>query len=153
MHATILPTPSVCMSTLRIAPSGACAPEPRSDAAAEPWDILIVDDDADLAEVVADVLGRAGYTVVVAPDSVVGLSELHTRRFTLVLSDYRMPGRTGVDMLREADAEGLLDGVAVLLVSADEIVGIPWRVLRKPFLYDELLDEVHRALDTRRLAG
>jgi CheY-like chemotaxis protein len=111
--------------------------------------VLIVEDDRDIANLMAELLELAGFSVVVASDAAFGLAALRTRQFALVLSDHRMPGQTGVDMLREARAEGLLDGVAALIVSADELEDTPWRALRKPVLFDELLAEMRRAIDER----
>lgn len=108
-----------------------------------------MEDDRDIANLMAELLELAGFSVVVASDAAFGLAALRTRQFALVLSDHRMPGQTGVDMLREARAEGLLDGVAALIVSADELEDTPWRALRKPVLFDELLAEMRRAIDER----
>lgn len=111
--------------------------------------ILIVEDDHDVANIMAELLELAGFSVVIASNATFGLAALRTRQFVLVLSDHRMPGQTGVDMLREARAEGLLDGVAALIISADELVGIPWRALRKPVLFDDLRAEMRLAMDAR----
>ena len=109
--------------------------------------ILIVEDDAELAELLAEQLELAGFSVVLASDAGFGLTALRTRQFALVLSDQRMPGKTGVEMLCEARGEGLLDGVAALIVSADPLSDLPWRALRKPISFEDLLHEVHRAID------
>jgi CheY-like chemotaxis protein len=108
--------------------------------------ILLVEDDGDNADMMAELLEDAGFVVVVASGAAFGLAALRTRQFALVLSDYRMPGQTGVDMLLAARAEGLLDGVAALIVSAYELTDLPWRALRKPFVFTELLAEVRRAI-------
>jgi DNA-binding response OmpR family regulator len=108
--------------------------------------ILIVEDDGDIANVMAELLELAGFSVVLASEATFGLAALRTRQFAVVLSDQRMPGQTGVDMLLAARAEGLLDGVAALILSADELSGLQWRALRKPILFEELLVEIHLAL-------
>jgi len=109
--------------------------------------VLIVEDDPDIATMMAELLEQAGFSVVIASDAAFGLAALRTRQFALVLSDHRMPGRTGVDMLNEARAEGLLDGVAALIVSADELADTPWRALRKPVLFADLLAHMRMAMD------
>lgn len=125
--------------------------EPGRPATGERGPLLIVEDDGDQAEMLADLLELAGFSVVVASNAAFGLAALRTRRFTLVLSDQRMPGQTGVEMLHAARAEGLLDGVAALIVSADDLSGLPWRALRKPTALADLLDAMDQA--TRACAG
>lgn len=115
---------------------------------AEPKPILIVEDDCDIAELLAELLTQEGYEVVVAGNAAAGLAALRSQPFALVLADHRMPGKTGLTMLREAESEGLLDGVEVLIVSAETegLRDAPWRTLRKPVDFDVLLDEVHRVV-------
>ncbi len=107
--------------------------------------VLIVEDDHDIANMLAELLELVGFSAVIASDAVFGLAALRTGQFTYVLSDYRMPGQNGVDMLYEARTEGLLDGVAALIVSADELPRLPWRALRKPILFADLLGEMRLA--------
>lgn len=105
-----------------------------------------MEDDGDLANAMAELLELAGFSVVLASDGTFGLAALRTRQFAIVLSDQRMPGQTGVDMLLAARAEGLLAGVAALIVSADELSGLPWRALRKPIPFADLLVEMRQAM-------
>jgi len=114
--------------------------------------VLIVEDDRDIANMMAELLELAGFSVVLASDASFGLVALRTRQFSLVLSDQRMPGQTGLEMLYEARAAGLLDGVAALIVSAEELADLPWRALRKPILIADLLVEMRRAMDERAAA-
>jgi DNA-binding NtrC family response regulator len=156
MHHTILPTHRVCVGPLPIGAPDAPAPDSpwsRVNTAVESEHILIVEDDVGVAETLAELLRYEGFAVVTASNAVSGLAALRTRQFTLVLSDHRMPGQTGTSMLYEALASGLLDGVAALIVSADEIKDTPWRALRKPVAFHHLLEEVRRALAERIVAS
>lgn len=109
--------------------------------------VLIVDDDGSLANAMAELLELAGFSVVLASDATFGLAALRTRQFAIVLSDQRMPGQTGVEMLLAARSEGLLDDVAVLIVSGEDLFDSPWRALRKPILFADLLVEMRQAVD------
>jgi len=62
--------------------------------------ILIVDDEADVREMVRDVLEAKGYTVLEAPDGVAALqiAEQHTGLLHLVLTDVVMPGMSGREL-------------------------------------------------------
>ena len=63
--------------------------------------ILVVDDDADIREVLADRLESLGYRVSAAETARAGLELLERQNPQLVLLDIEMPDMNGIDMLRE----------------------------------------------------
>ena len=78
--------------------------------------ILVIDDDADsLASVVA-ALRRDGYDVVPAADPKEGLARLSTEGADVVLTDLRMPGLTGMEVIRHVVREN--PGVPVVVLTA-----------------------------------
>jgi DNA-binding NtrC family response regulator len=64
--------------------------------------ILIVDDEPDMLENVARVLGRAGHDCLTATDGARGVELLEAEHPDLVLTDLRMPGLDGMTLLRRA---------------------------------------------------
>ncbi|HEY5453493.1 MAG TPA: response regulator [Polyangia bacterium] len=62
--------------------------------------VLVVDDDADAREMLSAVLAQAGYDVDAAADGFAALAHVSRYRPDLVLTDLRMPGMTGVDLLQ-----------------------------------------------------
>jgi DNA-binding response OmpR family regulator len=62
--------------------------------------VLVVDDDADTRELIALVLSQAGYDVDDAADGFAALAKVSRYRPDLVLTDLRMPGMHGVDLLQ-----------------------------------------------------
>ena len=66
--------------------------------------ILLVDDDQNLREVVAYILGEAGHAVILAGGGEEGLQRFTTDRPDLVLTDVRMPGLDGIELLRRIRA-------------------------------------------------
>ena len=64
--------------------------------------ILVVDDERSMRELLAIVLGREGYEVVVAESGRQALDELERRPVDLLISDIHMPDMTGLDVLRTA---------------------------------------------------
>lgn len=62
--------------------------------------ILIVEDDAIFRELLTTILDKAGYTVAVACDGGEGLRRIQRESFDLVLSDLKMPVRSGLDLFR-----------------------------------------------------
>jgi DNA-binding response OmpR family regulator len=86
--------------------------------------LLLVDDDADLAEVTAFALRRAGYAVVTAADGVQALERWAAEQPHLVLLDIQMPYKDGLEVCRELRAQS--DVPIIMLTvkgSDDDVVG------------------------------
>jgi DNA-binding NtrC family response regulator len=64
--------------------------------------VLLVEDKAELRAMLRKALERAGYTVEEAPDGNTAIEKVRSRRYLLVLSDLKLPGNSGIDVLREA---------------------------------------------------
>ena len=64
--------------------------------------LLVVDDERGLCAGVQEALRREGYTVDAANDARTALELIRARLFSLVLTDVRMPGMTGMELFREA---------------------------------------------------
>ena len=63
--------------------------------------ILVVDDDPGIREYYFDLLTANGYEVVSAPDGESGLKIIESENVDLVLLDVNMPGKSGMDILKE----------------------------------------------------
>ena len=61
--------------------------------------MLVVDDDADVRDLIAQVLSQAGFEVDDAADGFSALAKVSHRRPDLVVTDLRMPGMHGIDLL------------------------------------------------------
>jgi DNA-binding NtrC family response regulator len=66
--------------------------------------LLIVEDDDSLREVISDVLSAKGYQVAAVGSVDPALNLLKEQQFDLVLSDFKLPGKNGIDLLREIRA-------------------------------------------------
>src|SRR5579862_7726974 len=64
--------------------------------------VLLVEDKAELRAMLRKFLERAGYTVDEAPDGSAAIEKVRARRYLLVISDLKLPGNSGIDVLREA---------------------------------------------------
>ena len=80
--------------------------------------VLIVDDQQEVRALFATALQIERYDVRQAANAEEALDCLRRLEFSLVLTDYAMPGRTGAAMVQQAHREGLLDGVPVVIVTA-----------------------------------
>ncbi len=64
--------------------------------------VLLVEDKPELRAMLRKALERAGYSVEEAPDGSSAIEKLRSRRYLLVLSDLKMPGHSGIEVLQEA---------------------------------------------------
>jgi len=78
--------------------------------------ILVADDDRTCRDSIQKVLEREGHTVQTAENVDMALETLGTNHFDLVVCDYRMPGKTGIDFLVELKRQQ--SPVPVLMISA-----------------------------------
>jgi CheY-like chemotaxis protein len=111
-----------------------------------------VEDNPDLQEAIADLLGGEGYQVDVADSAREGLARLRARHFHVVISDYALPDHPGTWMLQQAAADGLLDRTATLIVTASPDLPCAGStpVLHKPLEPELLLDHLARLVTSRR---
>ena len=114
--------------------------------------VLVVDDDAGQRSLLRTFLESQGFTVLSAPSGSAALDILRERSVALVISDVRMPGISGMDLLRTVRAE--FSELPVLLVTAyaevrdavDAVRGGAVDYIEKPIDFDELLASAVRAL-------
>jgi two-component system response regulator PrrA len=117
--------------------------------ATAPAPVLVADDDYGVRTTVVEILRRAGYQVLEAPDGQSALATVRQQQVGLIVLDIRMPVLDGVSVLDALD-----DPPAVLLVSAFSVdpetrarVGPKvFRYLRKPVPPGQLLEVVAEAL-------
>lgn len=86
--------------------------------------VLIVDDQRNLRETLADILRSRGYQVQVADCGLAALDWCGRERFDTVLLDVRMPDINGVDVFRELAARGSRARVVLMSAYADEALKI-----------------------------
>ncbi|GAA0296725.1 response regulator [Sphingomonas oligophenolica] len=102
--------------------------------------VLLVDDEELVRRGTAEMLTDLGHGVVQAASGAQALRLLRTARYDVMVSDYLMPGMTGLDLA--ADARRIVPGLPVLLISgfADVADGFSGDIpkLAKPFRQNEL---------------
>src|SRR2546422_634233 len=82
----------------------------------EPATLLVADDDPGLRESLQRTLTRAGHKVVLASDGRAALEQLQGSDVDLVLTDLKMPGLSGLELLRAA--KNIAPDVDVILLTA-----------------------------------
>ena len=78
--------------------------------------LLVADDDPAVRQSLERALTREGYAVVLAADGQAALERLQSGGVDLILSDLKMPGLTGLELLRQAKA--VAPDVDVILLTA-----------------------------------
>lgn len=118
--------------------------------------VLVADDDASVRTLIDLALRRQGHEVLLASDSDSALSIASdpSRPIDLLLTDYTMPGRSGLQLA--VDIRALRPDIAIVLMSGWRMdqppTGVPGpeiEVLEKPFDLSGLAGAVERALRPR----
>ena len=121
--------------------------------------VLVVDDQKNMRATTAMLLREAGHVVAEAEDGAAAMQRVRQETFDVVLTDLRMPGLDGMEVLRGVRAASPETQVIVMtaygtIESAVEAVRQGAHdYISKPFQSEELLLRVGRALETRRLRG
>lgn len=116
--------------------------------------VLLVEDEIRLAEALAHILKKEGFITDVANDGITGQNLAETNNYDVIILDRMLPGKEGVDILRDMRSNSILTPVIFLTAKdavQNRIEGLDAGAddyLIKPFSKDELLARV-RAL-TRR---
>jgi len=119
--------------------------------------ILVVDDERSMRELLQIVLRREGHQVRLAEDGHAAVAELEREPVDVLISDIKMPGMTGVDVLREAkridpDIVGIMVTAYASTDTAVEALRLgAYDYLTKPFDVEELKAKVRNALERRTL--
>jgi DNA-binding response OmpR family regulator len=120
--------------------------------------VLLVEDDARLASMVADYLGEAGFRVDVAPTGADAMRLVATDVFDAVILDLMLPDADGLDLCRSMRAKS---DIPLLMLTArgdplDRVVGLELGAddyLPKPFEPRELLARLRAILRRRHAPG
>ena len=122
-----------------------------------PRSILVVDDHAPNRELIREALDDSAYEINEAPTASEALEHLQRQETDLVITDVRMPGISGVELLRRLRSD--YPDIAVVLVSAFATVANAVEAMRlgahhyltQPLDIDELRLVIQRALDRQNL--
>jgi len=123
----------------------------------DPATLLVADDDPGLRESLERTLTREGYRVVLASDGRAALERVQAGGVDLIVTDLKMPGLNGLELLRAAKA--IMPDVDVILLTAfgtvEEAVKAmkdgAYDFLTKPFRREQLIKLIDKALERRDL--
>jgi two-component system chemotaxis response regulator CheY len=118
--------------------------------------ILIVDDFSTMRRIIKNLLRDLGFTnTQEADDGVTALPMLRTGEFDFLVTDWNMPGMTGIDLLKEVRADPSIASLPILMVTAeakrDQIIeaaqaGVNGYVV-KPFTAQVLKEKIDKIFE------
>jgi CheY-like chemotaxis protein len=122
--------------------------------------VLIIEDEADAAELFAEMMRVSGFRVLKTSSSAPAITMMTAEKPDVVLLDVMMPDISGLDILRQMRADPVLTNIPVVVVSAK---GMPADIkngmeagastyLTKPVGFLELKEAVERALGSQSAA-
>lgn len=107
--------------------------------------ILVVDDEADIAQTLQAFIELHGYGVVLAYDGVEALRKVLEEPPDLIITDITMPRMDGLELIEKLRDSPNAQGIPVIVISAhDRRCALPF--FRKPFDPKALVAEVDRLL-------
>lgn len=118
---------------------------------------LVVDDEASVRTLIQRALGEAGYHVFTAASGEEALSLLSQSEVEVMLLDIRMPGLSGLEVLKRVQAERPDTSVIMVTAVADTQTAVEtmkvgaYDYLIKPFSLNDLVFRVRKASERRRL--
>jgi DNA-binding response OmpR family regulator len=120
--------------------------------------VMVMEDEKEIRDLVRYNLERAGYRVTAVDDGEAGLERLFASRPDALVLDLMLPGRNGLEVLREVRGEPLTRDLPVMILTArgtemDKLVGFEYGAddyLTKPFSPGELVARVRALLRRAR---
>jgi DNA-binding NtrC family response regulator len=115
--------------------------------------ILVVDDDEIVREVIISLLSSEGYAVRSAKDGLDAIEILNKENINLVITDLRMPGADGIEVLKEAikmdpdRAVIILTAYGTLDTALKAIREGAYDYMTKPFKMEEMIIRVNNAYE------
>lgn len=115
--------------------------------------VLIVDDDRQFTQNLKKILQKEGYDVLTADDGLMGLEIASTNKIDVILTDIKMPGMDGIQLLEKA--KNLYRDLEVIVITGygeEELAVKSLRkgaisYLHKPISLEELCIEIERAVE------
>ncbi len=123
----------------------------------EAYRILVIDDDSDMCDLLSDVLSAEGMEVCTLSDSFEACKMLKREEFDVIITDLKMKGLKGLDVL--AEARKVASATPVIIITAFGTVESAIKAMKmgaydyitKPFQTEAILLTVQKALENRLL--
>lgn len=120
--------------------------------------ILVIDDEAVIREGIKQTMLLEGYQVEVAANGKIGLDKLQKDNFQVVITDLKMPGMHGIEVLKAirvlqpAVPVIIITGYATVDSAVEAMKNGAFDYLTKPFLPEQIAEKIHSAARQRTLS-
>ena len=118
-------------------------------------EILVVDDDKEMLALVKRILNRDGIMAHCVESGEAALEQIKEKTFSLMITDFNMPGLDGLELSRKGMAIAPLmpvimntGGISEKIIREAKEIGIA-KVLAKPYLAEELLETIRNVVGKR----
>lgn len=113
--------------------------------------VLIIEDDAELCDETAEILRSEGYDAKCVYDPEKGENLIERYPFDIVILDYKMPGMSGLELLKRIKAKNAKTKVIITtgkpfiekLIEDEKLGHLVSRVIHKPFGHQTLLEAIN----------
>lgn len=115
-------------------------------------EIFVVDDDPEVRATLTIILGTAGYDVVCFADGAALIAEARQKSPVCILLDVHIPGKSGLDVLKELRAQDypapifMISGAGDIAMAVDAIRSGALDFIEKPFKGSELIERIRAAI-------
>ncbi len=119
--------------------------------------VLVVDDEKVIREILSDFLTMEGYVVRTVENGEAALQELERRGYNLIISDLKMPGMGGLELLERVSElrtnvlTVIMTGFGTVETAIEAMKKGAYDYILKPFKIEEVVHVVERGLDRQRL--
>lgn len=121
--------------------------------------IVLVEDDEGIREILSAMLELHGFSVVTAADGIEGLATVRNKMPSLIITDVKMPGMTGFELLAILREDAVLRGIPVIVISAKDDRATTRHCMElgaadfitKPFSEDEVIRSIATRLKMKAL--
>src|ERR1700748_1583764 len=123
------------------------------DKTASRGEIFVVDDDAAVRDTLSMVLSTAGYQVICFADGAALLAVARSRTPAAILLDVHIPGKSGLDILKELHGEDypapifMVSGQGDIAMAVNAIKSGAIDFIEKPFRGNEIVTRVREAIE------
>jgi DNA-binding response OmpR family regulator len=110
--------------------------------------VLVVEDEADIRDVISEILGIYGFSVSLASDGLEGWGLVGANSYDLIITDLGIPGINGLELVRRVRAASINTPVliitGVIFENSDSEVKAmrPVEILLKPFRIEDLMRKI-----------
>lgn len=119
--------------------------------------IIIVDDEAEVVTSLVELLKTKGFDVTGEIDSQKMLKRIDKEYFDIIVTDFKMPKVSGLDIADKVKQKGIdsdviiITGYGTMDIAIQSLKHGVYDFLLKPFKYEELVHTIERALERQRL--